>query len=139
MATSARDDRKLVSIRLDIWKRVEAMRGVLEKAVRRRLTVQEVLGRALTCLDDAHQRGAWLSPEESLPLLEQRHRNVVEEAALAVAAWQRANPTGRIERLSFAGAVMTIHGVFPDAKTKNSRLKVSRLQVAGDHGHISVH
>ncbi len=51
----------------------------------RRLPVQRVLkvaisdtiDRALDCLEDAHSRGAWLSPKEAAPVLEERLRKEV--------------------------------------------------------------
>ena len=61
-----------MSLRADHYDKACALRDTLSDIIDSRATLTDVIGRALECLADAHERGAWLSPKEAAPLLEQR-------------------------------------------------------------------
>ena len=130
----ARQDRKLVSLRRDIWRLLDLMRIVLEDKFGRNLTIGEVVERSLLCLADAHKRGAWLSPAEAAPVFLQRHRDAVECAMRGTAAWQRENPTALILAITFDAPhqKVFIHAV--DCKERNpvAEMEITPLLISGN-------
>ena len=68
-------NRKLVSVRSTTWDRANELRDALAEKSGRKITLSDVFERSLDSLADAHSRGAWLSPKEAAPLLEQRNRD----------------------------------------------------------------
>lgn len=65
-------NRKQVSLRIEAWQKAATLRDALAEKTGRNVTITDTIDRALECLADAHARGAWLSPKEAAPLLEQR-------------------------------------------------------------------
>ena len=55
--------RKQISVRAEQWRKLDALRIELSILTGQEVTITEVVGRAIQCMDDAHRRGAWLSPE----------------------------------------------------------------------------
>ena len=69
---------KNVGIPIATYNKIEEVQRDLAKMLNRRITKGDVMQRAVECLDDAHNRGAWLSPREAAPVLEERHeRDIV--------------------------------------------------------------
>ena len=64
-----------------------------------RITLSDIVHRALVCLDDTHNRGAWLSPKEAAPVLEERHRQKVASALAQFIA--RACPDRKLKGIAF--------------------------------------
>ena len=64
--------RKQVSIRAEQWHKLNALRIELEIMTGREVQITEAMGRAIDCMDDAHRRGAWLSPEEARGVMDER-------------------------------------------------------------------
>ena len=69
--------RKMVSLRQSTYDKVESCRMVLSDFTERNISRADVIDRALDCLLDAHTKGAWLSPKEAAPVLEDRHRREI--------------------------------------------------------------
>ena len=67
--------RRHIAISARDYERATALRDALAGRSGRKATISGTVGRALECLQDAHERGAWLSPREAAPVLEQRHRD----------------------------------------------------------------
>ena len=65
---------QVVAIRKTDYEAAKAMQGELERIFERRASLQDVLGRALLALADAHSRKAWLSPKEMIPANPTRSR-----------------------------------------------------------------
>ena len=70
-------NRHQVSVRNVDFEKATALRDAITKKSGRKITISDTVARALDCLQDAHARGAWLSPQEAAPVLEQRHRDQV--------------------------------------------------------------
>ena len=66
--------RKMVNIRQDTYSKATRVQKALAERVGRPVSLADVLDRAVEALDDAHQRGAWLSPKEAGPVIEERQR-----------------------------------------------------------------
>ena len=69
--------RRHIAVNARDHERATALRDALAERSGRKVTISGTVGRALECLEDAHARGAWLSPSEAAPVLEQRHRDQV--------------------------------------------------------------
>ena len=69
--------RRQISLRNADFEKATALRDALAEKSGRKVTISDTIGRSLDCLEDAHTRGAWLSPREAAPVLEQRHRDQV--------------------------------------------------------------
>ena len=70
-------NRRQVSLRLSAWEKAAKLRDALSKVSGRKVTITDTIERGLQCLEDAHARGAWLSPKEAAPILEERHRREI--------------------------------------------------------------
>ena len=73
LVMAAQPNRKQVSVRLATWRKAQKLRTELADKSGREVTLSDTIDRALQCLDDAHNSGAWLSPSEAGPVLNQRH------------------------------------------------------------------
>ena len=62
---------------IEAYDKAAVLRLELVQMLNQRVTLGQVVDRALDCLDDAHRRGAWLSPREAAPILDQRHETDV--------------------------------------------------------------
>ena len=69
--------RRQVSLRNVDFEKATALRDEITEKSGRKITISDTVARALDCLKDAHAQGAWLSPQEAAPVLEQRHRDQV--------------------------------------------------------------
>ena len=78
--------RKPISVRQEHYDFACQLRDELAAVSDRTITLTDVISRALQCLADAHQRGAWLSPQEAAPLLERRHMDGIASALAQLAA-----------------------------------------------------
>ena len=65
-------NRRQVSIRMDQWNKLDAIRTELAIMTGQEVTLTDAIGRAIQCLDDSHRRGAWLSPSEAGPVMAER-------------------------------------------------------------------
>lgn len=73
----AQPNRRQVSLRSAVWLKATQLRDVLAAITGRKVTIADTIERALDCLEDANSRGAWLSPREAAPVLEERLRKEV--------------------------------------------------------------
>lgn len=69
--------RHVVSVSAATYAEIQRLKAELERTSGRRLTVTDVLDRALENLSDAHERGAWLSPKEMWPVLRERQHRAI--------------------------------------------------------------
>ena len=101
-------NRRQVSLRHADFEKATALRDALAEKSGRKVTISGTMGRALECLEDAHARGAWLSPREAAPVLEQRHRDQVASVLAQFIA--RACPEKRLKGIAFdsANEMMTV-------------------------------
>ena len=91
--------RRLVSIPDRTVQALERLHQDLKAKSGRPLTFGDVIERALECLDDAHKRGAWLSPREAASVLEQRHRDQVVSVVAQLLA--RIAPERTLQGIAF--------------------------------------
>ena len=95
----AQPNRRQVSIRTETWHKAREISDRLSTKFERKVSISDTLDRGLRCLDDAHSRGAWLSPIEAAPVLEERYRRrVVSVLAQFVA---RAMPERSLTGVTF--------------------------------------
>ena len=100
--------RHQVSVRTVDFEKATALRDAITEKSGRKITISDTVARALDCLKDAHARGAWLSPSEAAPVLEQRHRDQVASVLAQFIA--RACPEKRLKGIAFdpANEMMTV-------------------------------
>ena len=100
--------RHQVSVRTADFEKAIALRDAITEKSGRQITISDTVARALACLEDAHARGAWLSPREAAPVLEQRHRDQVASVLAQFIA--RACPEKRLKGIAFdsANEMMTV-------------------------------
>jgi len=89
----------MIAVTPSTWNRANVIRDELAGRAGRNFTIAEVVARGLDCLSDAHARGAWLSPKEAAPLLEERHRQSVMSCIAQVIA--RFAPNVELEGITF--------------------------------------
>ena len=101
-------NRHQVSVRNVDFVKATALRDAITEKSGRKITISDTVARALDCLQDAHARGAWLSPQEAAPVLEQRHRDQVASVLAQFIA--RACPEKRLTAIAFdsANEMMTV-------------------------------
>ena len=92
-------NRRQISIATEDYRRLAALRDMLAKKTGTRATITATVARAIDCLADAYQRGAWLSPVEAAPILEQRHRDKMASAIAQFIA--RACPEKQLKSITF--------------------------------------
>ena len=93
--------RRQVSLKTTTYDRIRELRDVLAAKSGREVTLADAIERALESLEDAHSRGAWLSPREAAPVLEQRLRGVIVSALAQFVA--RAAPSIKIRSVNYVG------------------------------------
>ena len=100
--------RRQVSLRNVDFEKATALRDAITEKSGRKITISDTVARALDCLKDAHARGAWLSPSEAAPVLEQRHRDQVASVLAQFIA--RACPEKMLRGIAFdsANEMMTV-------------------------------
>ena len=91
--------RKQVSIHPSTYGLARELQEELSKKLGARVSMDMVFQRAFQCLQDAHSRGAWLSPKEAAPLLEQRHEGVIASVVAQFVA--RSMPDKQLRRIAF--------------------------------------
>ena len=94
--------RRQVSLRTADYEKATALQGAITEKSGRKITISDTVARSLECLEDAHARGAWLSPSEAAPVLEQRHRDQVASVLAQFIA--RACPEKKLRRIAFDSA-----------------------------------
>ena len=95
----ARRDRRMVAVPSSVWDKASQLQYDLTERTGRKVTIAEVVSRGLDCLGDAHARGAWLSPKEAAPLLEERHRQSMMSCIAQVIA--RFAPNEQLKGITF--------------------------------------
>ena len=95
----SQSNRKLVSLQTQAYGLAVRLRDALTKRSGKKFTLGDVIERALRCLQDSHERGAWLSPREAAPLLEQRNRERM--AAVLAEFVARVLPDRRLKSVRF--------------------------------------
>ena len=94
--------RRQVSVRTADFEKATALRDAIAEKSGRKITISDTVARALACLEDAHARGAWLSPQEAAPVLERRHRDQVASVLAQFIA--RACPEKVLKGIAFDSA-----------------------------------
>ena len=97
-----------MSLRIGDFEKATALRDAITEKSGRKITISDTVARALDCLQDVHARGAWLSPREAAPVLEQRHRDQVASVLAQFIA--RACPEKMLRGIAFdsANEMMTV-------------------------------
>ena len=100
--------RRHIGVNVRDYERATALRDALAEKSGRKVSISNTVGRALECLEDAHARGAWLSPQEAAPVLERRRRDQVASVLAQFIA--RACPEKRLKGIAFdsANEMMTV-------------------------------
>ena len=105
----AQRNRRQISIATEDYRRLAALRDGLAEKTGTRVTLTDTITRSIDCLSDAYQRGAWLSPREAAPVLEQRHRDKLASVLAQFIA--RACPEKQLKGIAFdpKNGTMTVH------------------------------
>ena len=107
--------RHQVSVRTVDFEKATALRDAITEKSGRKITISGTVGRALACLEDAHARGAWLSPSEAAPVLEQRHRDQVVSVVAQLLA--RIAPERPLRGVAFDAENDTLIVHFADSES----------------------
>ena len=91
--------RRVVSVPDKTYAEIGRLKAQLESVSGRRLSLADVIDRGLEYLADAHSRGAWLSPREAAPLLDQRHRQEIFNVVVQLVP--RINPKLTVAAVAF--------------------------------------
>lgn len=94
------DSRRQVSLRREVWQAASDLRDQLAEKSGRKVTITDTIERALQCLEDAHNRGAWLSPREAAPVMEDRHRRAIMSVVAQLIG--RVVPSKRLNKITFS-------------------------------------
>ena len=94
------DSRRQVSLRREVWQAASDLRDQLAEKSGRKVTITDTIERALHCLEDVHNRGAWLSPREAAPVMEDRHRRVIVSVVAQLIG--RVVPSKRLNKITFS-------------------------------------
>lgn len=105
--------RRQVSLQIETWQKAVQLRDALAQKSGRRVSIGDIVHRGLECLQDAHERGAWLSPAEAAPVMEQRLRDRIASALAQFVA--RAMPDKRLVRIVVYPPGDTMDVVLEDA------------------------
>lgn len=109
----AQPNRRQISLRTSVWERASRLRDELAATSGRKVTISDTIDQGLRCLEDATSRGAWLSPREAAPVLEDRLRKDLVSAIAQFIA--RTMPDRELRGVTFetpspgAGVVLNIH------------------------------
>ena len=103
-------NRRQVSLRNADFEKVTALRDALAEKSGRKVTISDTMGRAIGCLEDAHARGAWLSPSEAGPVLTERLRDSLASAFAQFIG--REMPERRLKGIAFRSEQMVV--IFED-------------------------
>ena len=95
----AQRNRRQISIATEDYRRLAVLRDTLAEKTGVKVSITGTIARALACLEDAHERGAWLSPREAAPVLEQRHRDRL--ASVIAQFISRACPEKTLRGIAF--------------------------------------
>ena len=99
MSDQQQQGRRHIAVRSSTYQQIEIARDELAKKINRGVTIGDVVDRAIDCLRDAHGRGAWLSPREAAPVMEQRHEGVIASVLAQFVA--RSMPDKQLRRIAF--------------------------------------
>ena len=106
-------NRRQISLRTAVWERASRLRDERAAASGRKVTISDTIDQGLGCLEDATSRGAWLSPKEAAPVLEDRLRKDLVSAIAQFIA--RTMPDRELRGVTFeipspgAGVVLNVH------------------------------
>ena len=103
-------NRRQVSLRNADFEKATALRDALAEKSGRKVAISDTLARALECLEDAHVRGAWLSPSEAGPVLTERLRDSLASAFAQFIG--REMPERRLKGIAFRSEQMIV--IFED-------------------------
>ena len=105
----AQRSRRQVSIATEDYRRLAVLRDFLAEKTGVKVSITGTIARTIDCLEDAHERGAWLSPREAAPVLEQRHRDKLASVLAQFVA--RACPEKQLKGIAFdpENGTMTVH------------------------------
>ena len=96
------DGDRVVRVTPETLSQLKTLQAELSAKTGLKFRIGDVVRRALQALEDAHAGSAWLSPAESAPLFERRHREAVISVAAQLAA--RLRPDLRLESVEFDAA-----------------------------------
>ena len=105
----AQRNRRQISIATEDYRRLAALRDLMAAKTGIKATVTATISRAIDCLSDAYERGAWLSPSEASLILEERHRDKLASVIAQFIA--RACPEKQLRGIAFntETGMMTVH------------------------------
>ena len=107
--------RRHIAVNVRDHERATALRDALAEKSGRKVSISNTVGRALECLEDAIGRGAWLSPSEAAPVLEQRHRDQVVSVVAQLLA--RIAPERSLQGVAFDTEHNTLIVHFVDSES----------------------
>ena len=87
---------KPVQLRHETFAKAKRIKDRLSERSGLNISMANIVERALTCLEDAHDRGAWLSPKEAAVMMEERVIGLLAHVAGQIATFMQANPGARL-------------------------------------------
>ena len=98
--------RKVVQMPLNIYEKALKLQTKIQEKIGLEVTLGRVIERGIECLDDAYNRGAWLSPKEAAPRLERRIKERMMDLTEQLLA--KVAPSRKLKKIDFQGGQIRV-------------------------------
>ena len=98
--------RRMVHMPLNIYEKARKLQTRIQEKIGLEVALGGVIERAIECLDDAQNRGAWLSPKEAAPQFERRFKERMMDLTEQLLA--KVAPDRKLKSIDFKGGQMRV-------------------------------
>ena len=98
--------RRMVHMPLNIYEKARQLQTKIQEKIGLEVALGGVIERGIECLDDAYNRGAWLSPKEASRALERRFMERMMDLTEQILA--KVAPDRKLKKIDFKGAQMRV-------------------------------
>ena len=98
--------RRMVHMSLTTHQKACQLQIKIQEKIGLEVSLTRVIERGIQCLDDAYNRGAWLSPKEASRALEQRIRERITDLSEQLLA--KVAPDRKLKKMDFQGGQIRI-------------------------------
>ena len=93
--------RRMVHMSLTTYEKACQLQTKIQEKIGLEVPLGRVIERGIECLDDAYNRGAWLSPKEAAPRFERRIKESMMDLTELLLA--RVAPDRKLKKIDFQG------------------------------------
>ena len=98
--------RRMVHMSLSAYEKACQLQIKIQEKIGLEVPLTRVIERGIQCLDDAYNRGAWLSPKEASRALEQRIRARITDLTKQLLA--KVAPSRKLKKIDFQGGQVQV-------------------------------